>query len=314
MGSGGVGGVFGARLAKGGADVTFIARGAHLEAMRKDGLRIEGGADPIALPKVNATDDPASVGRVDMILFAVKLQDTESAARSLLPCIGPDTGLISFQNGVQKDDMLRPIVGDNALIGGTSYVSAAISAPGVITQTGTMQGLAFGEFDGQRSTRVEALHKACVAGGIQAEISPDINLVIWQKFVFLASVAGATTSMRAPIGAIRDNPLTRQFLLDLMKEIVAVATRARRRTRAGLCRAADRFRRHAAGRHDRIDVSRPAERQAAGIAMVEWRRGRSRRRVRRADAAQSRGARCADPACEGEDGDVINRAFRADAA
>jgi 2-dehydropantoate 2-reductase len=221
MGSGGVGGVFGARLAKGGADVTFIARGAHLEAMRKDGLRIEGGADPIALPKVNATDDPASVGPVDMILFAVKLWDTESAARSLLPCVGPDTGLISFQNGVQKDDMLRPIVGD-ALVGGTSYVSAAITAPGVIAQTGTMQGLVFGEFDGRRSMRVEAFHKACVAGGIQAEISPDINLVIWQKFVFLASVAGATTSMRAPIGAIRDNPLTRQFLLDLMREIVAV--------------------------------------------------------------------------------------------
>jgi 2-dehydropantoate 2-reductase len=115
MGSGGVGGVFGARLAKAGADVTFVARGAHLNAMRKNGLRIEGGADPVALPKVNATDDPAEAGRVDMILFAVKLWDTESAARSLLPCIGADTGLISFQNGVQKDDMLRPIVGDQAL-------------------------------------------------------------------------------------------------------------------------------------------------------------------------------------------------------
>lgn len=222
MGSGGVGGVFGARLAKGGADVTFVARGAHLEAMRKDGLRIEGGADPIALPKVNTTDDPASVGPVDMILFTVKLWDTESAARSLLPCIGAETGLISFQNGVQKDDMLRPIVGDAALVGGTSYVSAAITAPGVITQTGTMQGLAFGEFDGRRSRRVEDFHRACAAGAIQAEISTDINLVIWQKFVFLASVAGATTSMRAPIGAIRENALTRQFLLDLMKEIVAV--------------------------------------------------------------------------------------------
>jgi 2-dehydropantoate 2-reductase len=222
MGSGGVGGVFGARLAKAGADVTFVARGAHLDAMRKNGLRIEGGADPIALPKVNATDDPAEAGRVDMILFAVKLWDTESAARSLLPCIGADTGLISFQNGVQKDDMLRPIVGDHALVGGTSYVSAAITAPGVITQTGSMQGLAFGEFDGRQSKRVEDFHQACLAGGIQAEISADINLVIWRKFVFLASVAGATTSMRAPIGAIRDNPLTRQFLLDLMKEIVAV--------------------------------------------------------------------------------------------
>jgi 2-dehydropantoate 2-reductase len=222
MGSGGVGGVFGARLAKGGADVTFVARGAHLDAMRNHGLRIEGGADPVALPKVNATDDPATAGRVDMILFAVKLWDTESAARTLLPCIGPDTGLISFQNGVQKDDMLRPIVGDRALVGGTSYVSAAITAPGVITQTGAMQGLAFGEFDGRRSKRVEDFHSACLAGGIQSEISSDINLVIWQKFVFLASIAGATTSMRAPLGAIRDNPLTRQFLLDLMKEIVAV--------------------------------------------------------------------------------------------
>jgi 2-dehydropantoate 2-reductase len=222
MGSGGVGGVFGARLAKGGADVTFVARGAHLEAMRKNGLRIEGGDDPITLPKVNATDDPASVGRVDMILFAVKLWDTESAARALLPCIGPGTGLISFQNGVQKDDMLRPIVGDAALLGGTSYVSAAIAAPGVITQTGSIQRLTFGEFDGRRSQRVEDFHPACLAGGIDAEIHDDINLEIWQKFVFLVAVSGATTAMRSSIGPIRENPLTREFLIGLMQEVVAV--------------------------------------------------------------------------------------------
>lgn len=222
MGSGGVGGVFGARLAQGGADVVFIARGAHLETMRRNGLRIDGGNNPIALPKVNATDDPAAIGRVDMILFAVKLWDTESAARSLLPCIGPGTGLISFQNGVQKDDMLRPIVGDAALLGGTSHVSAAITAPGVITQTGGLQRLMFGEFDGQRSQRVEDFHRACLAGGIDAEIQSDIGLQIWQKFVFIVALSGATTAMRAPIGAIRENPLTRQFLLDLMKEVVAV--------------------------------------------------------------------------------------------
>lgn len=115
MGSGWIGGVFGARLARGGADVTFVARGAHLDAMRKDGLRIEGGADPIAPADGQCHRHPGGIGRVDMILFAVKLWDTESAARSLLPCLGPDTGLISFQNGVQKDDMLRPIVGDGAL-------------------------------------------------------------------------------------------------------------------------------------------------------------------------------------------------------
>ena len=245
-----------------------------------------------------------------MILFAVKLWDTESAARSLLPCIGPDTGLISFQNGVQKDDMLRPIVGDTALIGGTSYVSAAITAPGVITQTGAMQGLAFGEFDGRRSKRVEDFHQACLAGGIQSEISPDINLVIWQKFVFLASVAGATTSMRAPIGAIRDNPLTRQFLLDLMKEIVAVG-RAR-----GVALAPDFAERQiafadtlpagmiASMYHD-LQSGKPLELPWLNGGVVDL--GAD---VRRADAAQSRGARCADPACEGEDGDVTEDASR----
>jgi 2-dehydropantoate 2-reductase len=222
MGSGGVGGVFGARLAKGGADVTFVARGAHLDALRKNGLRIEGGADPIALPKVKATDDPGSVGPVEIILFAVKLGDTESAARTLLPCIGPDTGLISFQNGVQKDDMLRPIVGDKALLGGVSYVSAAIKEPGIIAQTGAIQGLVFGEFDGRPSKRAEDFLADCLAGGIDAKISPDINRVIWEKFVFLAAVAGTTTSMRAPVGAIRENPMTRQFLRGLMQEIVDV--------------------------------------------------------------------------------------------
>lgn len=233
MGSGGVGGLFGARLAKGGADVMFIARGAHLDAMRRNGLCIAGGADPIALPKVNATDDPGSIGRVDMILFAVKLWDTESAARALLPCIGPDTGLISFQNGVQKDDMLRPIVGDRALVGGVSQVSAAITAPGVITQTGGLQKLIFGEFDGRRSQRIEDFHRACLAGGIEADISADINHDIWRKFVFLVGMSGTTAAMRAPIGAIRAHPITREFLLGLMKEVVAVG-RAR-----GVALAAD---------------------------------------------------------------------------
>jgi 2-dehydropantoate 2-reductase len=222
MGSGGVGGYFGARLARGGADVVFIARGAHLEAMRNHGLRIENENEPIELPEVNATDDPSSIGLVDLILFAVKLWDTETAAKSLLPAIGPESGLISFQNGVQKDDMLRPIVGEAALMGGVGYVATTISRPGVIAQTGTMQRLLFGEFDGRRSKRVEDFHEACVAGGINAEISPDIRPEIWQKFVFLVALSGATTSMRMALGPIRENPQTRQFFLDLMKEVVAV--------------------------------------------------------------------------------------------
>lgn len=222
MGSGGVGGYFGAKLAKGGADVTFIARGAHLDAMRRNGLTIDSTHAPLALPKVHATDDPSTIGKVDIILFTVKLWDTETAAKSLVPIVGPDTGLISFQNGVQKDDMLRPIVGDTTLIGGTSYIAASIKEPGVISHTGANQRLVFGEFDKRESKRVEAFHQACVAGGIAAEISADIGVEIWQKFVFLVGMSGATASMRATAGEIRANPLTRQFMLDLMKEVVAV--------------------------------------------------------------------------------------------
>jgi 2-dehydropantoate 2-reductase len=222
MGSGGVGGYFGARLAKGGADVTFIARGEHLAAMRREGLTIESSREPMRLERVKATDDPASIGPVDFIIFSVKLWDTESAARTLLPLVGAQTGVISFQNGVQKDDMLRPIVGESALMGGVGYVAAAITKPGTITQTGAMQRLVFGEFDGRRSARAEALLAACKNGGINAEISSDIRRDIWEKFAFLVALSAATSAIRLPIGPIRSHPLTRQFLFDLIKEVVAV--------------------------------------------------------------------------------------------
>src|ERR1700745_1856411 len=169
MGSGGVGGYFGARLVQGGADVHFIARGSHLAAMREGGLAIEGGPSPIHLPKVNVTDDPKTIGPVDIVMFCVKLWDTETAARQLLPLMRATTGVISFQNGVQKDDMLRPILGDKALVGGVAYVGTSIGRPGVIAQTGSLQRLVFGEYDGRRSARVEAFHQACKRGGINAE-------------------------------------------------------------------------------------------------------------------------------------------------
>src|SRR5262252_1169161 len=222
MGSGGVGGYFGARLVQGGADVHFIARGEHLAAMRANGLAIEGGPKPVHLPKVSVTDDPKTIGPVDLVMFGVKLWDTEAAARSLLPIMGPDTALVSFQNGVQKDDLLRPIVGEAALIGGVAYVGTNISRPGVIAQKGPMQRLVFGEYDGRRSQRVEAFLAACRRGGINAEISPDIRREIWQKFVFLAGMAAATASTRKPLGPVRSNPMTRQFFLDLMREVAAV--------------------------------------------------------------------------------------------
>ena len=222
MGSGGVGGYFGARLAQGGADVHFVARGTHLAAMRERGLAIEGGPQPVHLPKVNVTDDPKTIGPVDAVMFCVKLWDTESAARQLLPLMQPATAVISFQNGVQKDDMLRPIVGKEALLGGVAYVGTTIGRPGVIVQTGSVERFVFGEYDGRRSARVEAFYAACRRGGINAEISDDIRRSIWEKYVSLVAMSGATTSMRQTIGPIRGNPLTRQFLLDLAREVVAV--------------------------------------------------------------------------------------------
>ena len=164
MGSGGVGGYFGARLVQGGADVHFIARGAHLAAMRERGLTIEGGPNPIHLPNVNVSDDPKTIGPVDVVMFCVKLWDTEAAARQLLPLMQPATAVISFQNGVQKDDMLRPIVGEEALVGGVAYVGTAIGQPGVIVQTGSIERLVFGEYNGRRSARVEAFYAACRRG------------------------------------------------------------------------------------------------------------------------------------------------------
>jgi len=138
MGSGGVGGFFGAKLARGGADVSFVARGAHLAAMREHGIAIESTHESFSLPDVKVTDDPATIGQVDLVMFGVKLWDTEQAARSLKPIIGRETALISFQNGVQKDDLLRPIVGESVIMGGVAYVGTNISRPGVIAQKGPM--------------------------------------------------------------------------------------------------------------------------------------------------------------------------------
>lgn len=221
MGSGGLGGYFGARLVQGGADVHFVARGRHLEAMRRDGLRIEG-PEPLHVKDLHVTDDPAQIGVVDLVMLCVKLWDTEQAIAQVRPLVGPDTAIVSFQNGVLKDQYLRAAFDARQLMGGVGYVATTIEAPGVIRQTGPMQRLLFGEFDGSRSARGQAFLAACLAGGIKAELSPDIVREIWQKYVFLVGLSGTTTTMRRTIGPIRSNPQTRAFLRDVMREVVAV--------------------------------------------------------------------------------------------
>jgi len=223
MGSGGVGGFFGGRLAHAGYDVSFIARGAHLAAMRERGLTIENQQQgEIRVPKVQATDDPAQIGRVDLVIVSVKLWDTEAAAKQIKPLLGPETGVISLQNGVIKDDILRRVLGDAAVMGGVGYVATTISRPGVIRQTGTMQRIVLGEYDGTKSARATFLHEALARAGVNAELSDDVRRAIWEKYAFLVGLSGTTTTMRMPIGPIRENPQTRAFLRELLRENVAV--------------------------------------------------------------------------------------------
>jgi 2-dehydropantoate 2-reductase len=222
IGAGGVGGYFGARLQQAGADVHFVARGSHLAAMQRDGLKVESSLGDIHLPRVNVSDDAASIGPADMVWLSVKLWDMDAAVRSMRSLVGPGTGIISFQNGVQKDDVLRQAFGEQAVMGGVAYIATHIDRPGVIKHTGTMQRLVFGEYDGRRSPRAEALLDACVRGGINAELSADVRKAIWEKFVFLVGLSGSTTTMRETIGPIRSNPRSRRFLSELIRESVAV--------------------------------------------------------------------------------------------
>ena len=165
VGAGGVGGGFGAALAKAGADVVFIARGAHLAAMRSEGLKVQGGRGETHLVPTRATDDPAEIGKVDIVLFCVKLWDVESAGHGIRPLIGPDTAVIALQNGIDAAERLIRILGRQAVMGGVAFVTGAIVAPGVIRQTGTYQRMTFGELDGQISERGQRLRDLCEAAG-----------------------------------------------------------------------------------------------------------------------------------------------------
>ena len=223
MGSGGVGGFYGGRLAHAGYDVSFIARGAHLAALQEHGLTIENHPQgDIHIPRVSATDTPATIGVVDLVLIAVKLWDTEAAADAVKALVGPRTAVLSLQNGVIKDDILRRAFGAAAVMGGVGYVATHVSRPGVIHQIGTMQRCVIGEYDGQRSDRAGRLLDAMLRAGIQAELSDDIRRTLWEKYVFLVGLSGTTATMRSTIGPVRNNPQTRAFLFDLMKETVAV--------------------------------------------------------------------------------------------
>ena len=222
VGSGGVGGYFGGRLAAAGADVTFLARGAHLDAMRSRGLRIVSPKGDVHLPRVKAESDPSAIGVADIVFFAVKLYDTSGAVAMLPPLVGPRTIVIPFQNGVDSVGTLTQAVGAEHTGGGVAYVSAVISEPGVIKHT-AMDHLIFGELDGARSPRLERLFDACKPAGFQFTLSDDVTLEIWTKFVRLSVFSGMTAVTRSPLGVIVNDPELLEMLKAAVRETTAVA-------------------------------------------------------------------------------------------
>ena len=222
VGAGGVGGGFGAALATAGADVTFIARGAHLAAMKNVGLKVQSPRGDTHLVPTQATDDPAGIGKVDIVLFCVKLWDVESAGQSIRPLIGPDTAVIPLQNGVDAAERLIPILGSGAVMGGVAQISASIVAPGVIQQVGTFMRMIFGELDGRRSKRGEDFLALCLKAGFDATLSEQILTDLWMKFILLASNASMMAATRQPIGKLRDDPDLRPIFAAAYREVVDV--------------------------------------------------------------------------------------------
>ena len=223
MGAGAIGCYFGARLAAAGEDVHFIARGAHLAAMQARGLQIYSPHGDLQLERVQATNDAASIGPVDLVLFCLKLWDTDSGAALIKPLLRPDTGVYSFQNGIYAETRLAELLGGEHIIGGYAATPASIVEPGVIRQFGQWCTLGFGEMNNRRTPRVEALLAACQRAGIDALIEPDIEAALWSKFIFIATHSGATSFCRATEGPIRSDPWGRQFLIGLAREGTAVA-------------------------------------------------------------------------------------------
>lgn len=221
FGSGGVGGYFGGKLAAAGEDVTFLARGAHLAAMQTDGLRITSPLGDVHVPKVQAADRPQAIGPVDVVLFTVKLYDVDTAAATLAPLIGPNTVVITLQNGVDAVDMVARHVGDDHVAGGAAYIVAVIDQPGVIRHT-TAQQLVFGERDGTRSDRLVAFEQAGIRAGFQAQASTDVEAALWTKFVRLATWSGMTAATRSPLGVLRDHAETYEMMLAAIEEVIAV--------------------------------------------------------------------------------------------
>ena len=221
IGAGGVGGYFGARLQAAGSDVTFMARGPHLAALRERGLRVESPKGDLHLAHVQATDNPATVGVVEAVLLTVKMYDLDAASPMLRPLIGPDTVVVTLQNGVEAIDIVAGHVGREHVAGGVAYIAAVMAEPGVIRHT-SLDSLIFGELDRRRSERLVALEQACLRAGFSARVSDDIDIDLWSKFSRLSVFSGMTAVTRSTMGVLRSDPELLAMLVAACKETIAV--------------------------------------------------------------------------------------------
>ena len=222
MGTGGVGGYFGAHLARA-HEVAFIARGAHLAAMRARGLLLTGTRGDIALPTVTATDDPASIGPLDLVLFCVKLYDTEAAAEAIRPMMGPETRVLCLQNGIDGPEKLARVFGTERVLAGAAYVAASIVEPGVVRYTSDMSRIVFGPLRGAPDGFAIGFAAHCRDAGFEAEASQNVASVLWTKMMLLAANAGLSSASRKPVRAIYDDPVSRRAALEAMAEVREVA-------------------------------------------------------------------------------------------
>jgi len=226
LGSGAVGGYYGAKLARAGHDVTFIARGAHLAAIRERGLQIRSPMLGGFTVTAHAEEDPSRVGAVDVVMVAVKAYDNRTALPRIAPLVGSATTILPLQNGVDSAAEIAERFGEAPVIGGVTYIATALTAPGVIEQTGTHRRIVLGEVFGplpRLSERVTAIQQALAGADIQAEAVPDGRVPIWEKFIFLVSLAAFTGAARLPIGPLWSDPMIRERFLEGSREIEALA-------------------------------------------------------------------------------------------
>jgi 2-dehydropantoate 2-reductase len=222
FGAGGIGGYYGGLLANSGQDVTFIARGAHLAAIRERGLAVESVHGDFVIRPAQTTDDPAQIGPVDFLLVTVKNYDLEPAAQAARPLVGPETAVLPLLNGLDAAEQLAAVLGADRILAGLTHISSSMPAPGVIRQVSPLRRIVFGELDGTLSARAERIRSALAATGVEVVLTSGVQTALWEKFLFIASIGGVCCLARQPIGRVLSTPESRQLYIDALREVEAV--------------------------------------------------------------------------------------------